>query len=318
MGGVMLIPPMAIIQEKHSADAPYVLLTAAHNEEAHIGAAVKCVLAQTVLPKKWIIVNDNSTDLTSEVVKREAEGFDFVKVIDKTDLEQKPNFASKVFALIFGYEELRELHFDYIGILDADITLEPSYYEWVLRRFQEDPILGVAGGFIYEIRKGGYENRPFNSIRSVAGGMQVMRRECYEGIGGYLPIKSGGEDWVAEVMARMKGWKVRSFPEIKAYHNRTGGQRRGFFKECYGQGRRAYVIGSHPIYEMFKFINRLSDPPYFVTSCVRLFGYIGGYLSREKRMVSSEFVDYLQAEQIRRLRKFGRDPSSDQETVPQS
>jgi poly-beta-1,6-N-acetyl-D-glucosamine synthase len=313
MIGIVLSPTPSP-QRECRADSSFVLLTAAHNEEANIGATVRSVLAQTAVPQKWIIVSDNSNDRTAEVVECEASGYDFVEVIAKKDLEQKPSFASKVFALRFGYEQLRGLSFEFIGILDADVTLEPLYYEKMLRKFRVDPDLGIAGGFIHEVRKGRYESRPFNSIRSVAGGIQLLRRECYEGIGGYLPIRSGGEDWVAEVMAKMKGWKVRSFPEILAYHNRKGGEKRGLFKECYGQGRRAYTIGSHPVYEIFKLIHRLSDHPYVVASCIRLFGYIGGYLSREERMVPRDFVEYLRVEQTARIRSL-RHYRSDRGTV---
>jgi len=281
----------------------YVLLTAAHNEEAQIGATVRSVLNQTQLPESWIIVSDNSCDRTLEVVENEIKGSNFIEIITKNDSSPKANFASKVMALRIGYERLHGEVFDYIGILDADVEVENSYYEKVLREFKKDPNLGIAGGFIHEVNDGKYEKRPFNSVRSVAGGIQMLRHECYDEIGGFIPFSNGGEDWAAEVMARMKGWKVQSFPEIRAYHNRKGRNKRGFLKECYGQGQRAYAIGSHPVFEIFKFINRLKDRPYFLTSCIRLFGYTKCCLSREKRMVSREFVEFLRSEQKKRIKK---------------
>ena len=223
----------------------YVLITAARNEEKYIDATIKSVLSQTILPKKWVIVSDGSTDHTAEIIKKYSDHSNYIEFV-RRDLgsNQNTDFASKVFALNAGYERLKNFAYDYIGHLDADITFEPDYYDNVLKLFEQDPLLGIAGGYIFEPVQGNFESRPYNTERSVAGGIQLFRRKCYENIGGFIPLKMGGEDTYAEVMARMKGWNVASFKEIIVHHHKIGSLTRGKIRECFRKGIMDYSLGN--------------------------------------------------------------------------
>ena len=116
---------------------------------------------------------------------------------------------------------MRNLQFDVIGNLDADISFESDYFAFLMARFAEAPRLGVAGTpFVEEGRR--YDYR-FSSIEHVSGACQLFRRECFADVGGYMPIKGGGIDWVAVTTARMMGWQTRTFTEKNCLHHRPMG-----------------------------------------------------------------------------------------------
>jgi biofilm PGA synthesis N-glycosyltransferase PgaC len=125
----------------------YVIITPAHNEEAFIEQTIKSVIAQTVLPLRWVIVNDGSVDHTADIVRKYTAQHNFIKLVDFERKEGR-DFGKKVAAFNRGLAEMHGLTYDYIGNLDADISFEPNYYESILREFKNDLQLGIAGGMI--------------------------------------------------------------------------------------------------------------------------------------------------------------------------
>jgi GT2 family glycosyltransferase len=286
--------------EIRHCDNTYVLLTAAHNEEAKIARTLQSIVQQTVLPERWVIVSDNSMDRTDEIVQEYARRHDFIRLMRVT---RPPghNFAAKILALREGYKVLQDVEYGFIGNLDADISLEPSYFQQLLRRMAETPSLGIAAGFVYEEVDGRFQNREQNRIHSVPHGAQLVRLECYEAIGGYAVFKFGGEDTHATTSARMKGWQARSFPDLKIYHQRhTGtsiGQLRGVFRE----GQMEYHLGYDVLFEMLKCISRMSERPFLTGGFLRMLGFAWPYIRRDHRVVTKEFVAFMRKEQRRRL-----------------
>src|SRR5438876_1085457 len=143
-------------------DYSYVLVTAAKNEEAFVGQALQSVVDQTRLPRIWVIVSDGSTDRTDEVVIDFARRYDFIRLIRLADQGARL-FSSQAFACNIGYDSVKHTEFDFVGFLDADITLDADYYEKVIERFNADPRLGVAAGQVVEYRSGRFEERFGNS-----------------------------------------------------------------------------------------------------------------------------------------------------------
>jgi len=282
-------------------EGDYVLVTAAHNEEAYIGSVIESVAAQTVLPRRWVIVSDASSDGTEEIVANCRKGLGFIDLVSlKRDSSR--NFRSQVYAILEGVRKLQETPFSFIGNLDADIILKPDYYERILKEFRTNPGLGLAGGFVYEWRNNAYRSRKFNRVHSVPHAVQLFRRECYESFGGYIPLKYGGPDWHAEETARMMGWEVRCFPEIPVYHQRPTCSAEGAARANLRLGRLDYSLGSHPVFEFFKCINRYREPPFIVGSLLRMAGFLWLSLIREERQVTREFLDYIRREQMDRVR----------------
>lgn len=287
----------------HIQNIQYILITPACNEEEFIGNTLQAVAQQTLLPQQWIIVINGSTDGTEEIVRNFARRHSFIKPV-ALQVTEKRDFSNKVHAIQYGYNLVRDWSFDFIGILDADITVESSYFEKLLARFQADPRLGIAGGTILEKQDGKFVNRYGNSSDYVAGAVQMFRRECWEQIGGYRPMKYAHEDTVATEMARMRGWQVQPFADLPAYHHRrssTGGAR--IWKARLHQGEADYMVGYHPLFELVKFVRRLTEKPFIIGSLLRWLGYLYAFLLRKKRPVSEEFVSFLQKRQLQRVKK---------------
>ena len=226
----------------------YVLVTAAHNEEKFIEEPLKSVIAQTILPQKWLILNDGSTDRTDEIIKQYEAQHDFITSLRLKREDIGSYYGRKMRVVSIGYEKIRKLEFDFLGMLDADISLEPTYYESIFAEFDRNPRLGIASGFHVNKIKGQVRKdvRDPDQI-STPGGFHVFRRECYEAIGGYSVLKYGGADSLANIMARMNGWETKHFPQYQAIHYRTLGTGGGthILAAKYRDGRAEYILGTH-------------------------------------------------------------------------
>lgn len=283
-------------------DQTYALMTAAHNEEATIGNTIESVLSQTSLPARWVLVSDSSVDDTDQIIRRYERSYPFIKYL-RIDREPGRSFASKVIALRMAESMLKNERFDLIGNIDADVTLEQAYFRCLIDRLGADPSLGIAGGFVYEDSEGEYVSRPLNSEQSVPHAAQLVRRACYESIGGYALLKYGGEDWHALVSAKMNGWTTVAFPDLKIFHHRPSAMRGRMMKNAFRVGRMDHSFGSYPPFEILKCLRRFSDAR-FTGGMIRMCGFVWGYVCGEQRPVSDEFVAFLRNEQKERVAAF--------------
>ncbi len=275
-------------------------MTAAHNEEAFIEGTIRSVLSQTIMPRRWVIVSDNSTDHTDEIVQKHARKSEFIHFLRIT---RKPghSFGAKVRALHRGCELLEGTSYDYIGNLDADISLEPSYFERLIQHLCQNPRLGIVGGFVYEDSGQGYRSRRINRIHDVGHAAQMIRRECYEEIGGYAVLKYGGEDWCAQTKAKMLGWQIEAFPQLKIFHHRHTGGTSSPISNAFRLGRLDYSFGSDPTFEFVKCLGGVGERPYLLGALARMAGFILPHFAGEERGVPTEVVSFLRWEQRDRL-----------------
>ena len=288
----------------------YVLITPVRNEEGYIEQTIQSVLRQTHRPDRWIIVNDASTDGTDRIVRRYADSTPWIELVQMDDRRER-NFASQVYASNAGYDRVRGHGSEFVGVLDADITFEPTYYEKLIERTAQDAGLGITGGAVIDVYGDRcIESRAGSEDHHVAGGVQLFRRACYEDIGGYVPMKYGGQDVAAEVTARMKGWRVRTFPDIKAYNHKPMGED-GHTGVRYGfsEGIRIHSLGTHPVYQAARCLHKVIRDGQGGMQVVALAGYAFGWCLGVHRPVSKEFVAYLRREQMDRLRARLRRPA---------
>lgn len=278
----------------------YILITPARNEARFIEQTIRSVIAQTIRPGRWIIVSDGSTDGTDEIVKGflvENRWIELVRMPERRDR----HFAAKVHCFNGGYEKVGNSSYEVIGNLDADITFESGYFEFLLKKFAEDPGLGVAGTPFVE-GEGSYDYR-FTSVEHVSGACQLFRRQCFEEVGGYRPIKSGGIDWVAVTTARMKGWKTRTFTEMVSYHHRPmGTASSGKLKAWYNLGKQDYYLGGHPLWEAFRACLQMKNKPYVFGGMCLLAGFVWAFVTRIQRPIDAKLITFHQREQMQRLR----------------
>jgi biofilm PGA synthesis N-glycosyltransferase PgaC len=277
-----------------------VLITPAHNEAAFIEKTLDSVVAQTRLPERWVIVDDGSTDDTAKIVKRYTARCPWMELVRRPPHANR-SFAGKVHAFNAGLERVSSIDFEVIGNLDADLSFDPDYLEFLMERFSEDPELGVAGTPFTE--DGGYDSArdSFEGEKHVAGGCQLFRRQCFEDVGGYVPNPEGGIDWIAVTTARMKGWKTRSFAKKRFHHYRTlGTAERSTWAASFSYGEKDYYLGGSPLWQLFRVVYRSTKQP--LDGAALFSGYLCAAIRRIKRPVTSELMRFHRREQMSKLR----------------
>jgi glycosyltransferase involved in cell wall biosynthesis len=280
----------------------YVIITPARNEEANIRRLLDSVVAQTHLPERYVVVDDNSTDRTGEIVAEYARQHPWIELVRRGAKENR-SFAAKVQAFNAGYERVRGLAFEVVGNVDADLSFEPGYFEFLMARFEEDPKLGVAGTPFKQ--DDGYDSASdsFEGENYVAGGCQLFRAACFREVGGYVPNPAGGIDWIAVMAARMKGWTVRCFRERRYHHYRPlGTAEKSRLRASFEYGERAYYLGGSPIWHLFRVLYRIPRKPFLLASLALLWGYCWAAIKRTRRPVSPEMIRFHRRDQMNKLR----------------
>ena len=280
----------------------YVLITPARNEAAFLEETIEAVVNQTQLPMKWVIVSDGSTDGTDEIVKRYAARHNWIELVRMPERRER-HFAGKAGAIQAGRAKVADLDYDVIANLDADITVDEDYFEFLLNKFAENPRLGVAGTPFREgTRQFDYR---FTSAEHVSGACQLFRKECYEEIGGYKPIKTGGIDTIAVITARMKGWETRSFLEKSCEHHRAmGSANHPGIMPVFRTGMQDYTHGIDLVWQSFRCIYQMTRRPILLSGSLCLAGYLWAMASRKEIEVSADFIQFRKIEHRRRLRSF--------------
>lgn len=278
----------------------YIIITPAKNESEYIGKTIESVIHQTVKPLVWVIVDDGSTDNTAEIVKSYQGKNPFIKLVNRAS-EEKRNFGNKVFAIRRGFEEVAKLNYKYYCNLDADISFESNYFEVLIKKFDENPKLGICGGKVYDLVDGSFHFQGYE-LHSVAGPIQFFRKECYESFRGYQPFKVGFIDGHAEMSARMNGWITQTFPELQVKHYRPAGTAKGnVLKVIYQGGKLEYKFGYSYIYHLLRTLRLIKQKPVILGSLASLAGYLVCIMKREKKLVGKEFIKFAHKEQNERL-----------------
>lgn len=282
----------------------YALITPARNEAAFIEQTIRAVIHQTVKPAKWVIVSDGSTDGTDEIVKKYVREHHWIEILRMPERAER-HFGGKAAAFNAGRDRLKQIPYDIIGNLDADITFDADYFDFLLNKFALNKNLGVAGT---PFREGStqYDYR-FSRKEHVSGACQLFRRECFEMIGGYVPLKGGGIDLAAVVTARMRGWKTETFTEKTCLHLRPMGKAGPhYLKYTFKSGHGDYLLGIHPLWQFFRSIYQMSAKPLFLSGFLLLSGYAWGMITHSPKPVSEEFVRFRREEQMRWLKDYYR------------
>ena len=280
----------------------YALITPARNEAAYIELTIQSVIAQTVLPTRWIIVSDGSTDETDAIVEKYLRGRPWLELVRLPPRKER-HFAAKVNAFNAGYARVKDLSFDVIGNIDGDVSFGPDYFEYLLGKFVSMPKLGVAGTHYIEGDFHSFKDSYIN-VQHVNGQCQLFRRECFEDIGGYVPIKGGGIDWVAVTTARMKGWTTMSFSERTFNHHRKMGTAgTSELGARFHYGKKDYFLGGHILWQLFRSAFQMAKKPYVVGGLALLAGYVWCWIRGVERPVSADLMRFHRGEQMARLKQ---------------
>lgn len=217
----------------------YYIVIPAHNEEKFIGLTLDSLIHQTVLPKKAVIVNDNSTDSTREIVLSYIEKYSWISLVDKkSDAIHLP--GSKVIqAFQAGLNTLDE-DYDIMVKGDSDLIFPPNYFEMIINHFESDAKIGMAGGFAYIEKNGEWILENLTDKDHIRGAFKAYRKECFKQIGGLKPAM--GWDTVDELLCKFYDWKVVTDASLHVKHLKPTGANYNKASR-YKQGEAFYTLG---------------------------------------------------------------------------
>ncbi len=217
----------------------YYIVIPAHNEQEYIGLTLQSLISQTVLPKKVVVVNDNSTDKTEEIVLNYAKENPYISLVNKTSSAIHLPGSKVIQAFHKGFETLDE-DYDIIVKLDGDLIFPPNYFETVISHFQSDPKIGMAGGFCYIEKNGDWILENLTDKDHIRGALKAYRKETFQQIGGLKP--SMGWDTVDELLCKYYDWKIVTDSSLHVKHLKPTGA--NYSKTArYKQGEAFYTLG---------------------------------------------------------------------------
>ncbi|KKG29194.1 glycosyl transferase [Methanosarcina mazei] len=271
----------------------YVLMTPCKNEEKSLPKFSESIINQTITPKLWLIINDSSTDKSSEILSDLERKHNWIRVITTEGTKRDLSFhyakvVSDGFSLILQISCKEKISFEYLGLIDADMILENNFFEKIIDRFEKNPRLGIASGnAVYYngdklVAEEGRENLPI-------GGLRVWRKNCFIETGGF-PI-SYSADSVSNVLAILRGWDTKKFDDIIGVQTRRTSSAEGLWKGYRTKGESDYYRDYHPLYVIFKFVKySLTSPSYI--GLAYLDGYIRGIIKIRKKIDIPEVRKY--------------------------
>jgi poly-beta-1,6-N-acetyl-D-glucosamine synthase len=278
----------------------YIIITPVRDEAAHIAKTIEAVRSQTVPPLQWIVVDDGSTDGTSNILDRYASKTSWMTVVHRPNRGRRVNGGGVMEAFYSGYAALNGDAWDYLVKLDGDLSFAPNYFEQCLEKFEADPTLGIGGGTVCRL-EGDREiaettgDPPFH----VRGATKIYRRPCWDQVSPLL--QAPGWDTIDEVKANMLGWSTRTFPDLHLVQHKPTGSADGAWRNAFKNGRANYVTGYDPIFMVAKCAKRSLAKPLFLGGLATALGFCSGYFVGLPRVPDSSVIDYLRRQQRRRL-----------------
>ena len=269
----------------------YAVVTPAHNESDHLRRLTECMLAQSLPPATWVIVDNASTDGTAQVLAEIDREIEWAHTIYVSKDDGAPRGAPVVRAFHAGLEALgREA--DVVTKLDADVTFEPDFFARIVAAFDADERLGITGGLCYE-QDGTGTWRPEHVSRGhVRGATRAYRKECLPDV---LPLEERmGWDGIDELRARVAGWETQSLDDLPFKHHRALGAREHRWQKWIGQGRMAYFMGYAPWYLAGRTVFRSMREPRAIGM---LWGFADSALRRDHRYPDPAVRAYLRRQQ---------------------
>ncbi len=273
------------------------IITPVRNEEKYISVTMRCMNSQTVLPNKWIIVNDGSSDNTERIIRRYIDDGPHIKYMSLPDRGYRKPGQGVIEAFYEGYKMIENENYDIIAKLDADLEFPPDTIEKIINAFRDDPLLGVTGGTRYEREK---YNMPYKKVLFphgfVGGPTKFYRKKCFEDINGL--IRRAGWDGVDTIKANMKGWKTCVLEEVKVIHLKPTGTAVGEgLKKAYEKyGDVSYYMGGYFWYFFLRAIGRSLEKKNPMVGYYMTKGYFRVKLQKAIRE-SDEFRKYLKKKQ---------------------
>ena len=284
--------------------AKYLVISPVRDEETYLGRTIDSMLAQTVQPADWIIVDDGSSDNTYSIAARAAEAHEWIRTHRRPNRGERKVGGGVVEAFYDGLSLLKLGNYDYVCKLDGDLEFGPTYFERLIEKFQGDEGLGTASGKCWD-RIGSRWVQLRTSDHFSMGACKFYRVSCFRDIGGF--VAEAMWDGIDCHRCRMRGWKARSFrdDELGLRELRPmGSSQKSIIHGRLRWGRGQYFMGTHWLYALAIAAYRLFERPFIIGGLCILAGYMEAALRRMKRYDDLEFRRHLHRWQLARLRPF--------------
>lgn len=262
----------------------YVVITPVKDEERHVEQTLQSMAKQTQKPLCWFVIDDGSSDRTPELIQKYAEAHSFIKLIRNAKRSPRQTGIAEVLAFNVGYELARKLDFDCLVKLDGDLNFEADYFERLLAKFAANPQLGIASGVYRELYDGQWVEISMPSYHA-AGASKMVRRPCFEAIGGF--VSQRGWDTVDEIKAMAKGWETTHFTELKIQHLKPEGTGMGLLRTCFMHGEIYYRTRGGLVFFILKVLRRMTRGPVLLGGLSMFWGYVCATFGRKERLVDA-------------------------------
>ncbi len=284
----------------------YILITPLRNEAATLRRTVASVAAQTNPPRRWVAVDDGSTDRSAELLHAASRELPFLTVVTRPDRGFDAVGGGVVEAFAAGLAALAGETARYLGKLDADIEVGRDYFARLAERMDADPRLGIASGQNYlRDARGRLRVEPHAAFHPV-GGARLYRWSVFTAIGGL--VASPGWDSLDVLRAGRLGYDTRNYPDLEAIHLRPMGTRGELREAVLRQGRVSHLLGYSPLYLAARMAAHALRSPVPRRAWWLLRGYLGARRAAEPRIATPEEVSWLRRSQLRRLLGLGPPP----------
>ena len=280
------------------ATGNYVLISPCRDEAEYMHRTLDSVIAQTVTPYLWVIVDDGSTDQTPEILAAYADSHDFIKIVRRENRGHRSVGPGVVDAFCAGYDSIRGNDFDYLCKLDLDLELPPRYFQILLDRFRENPRIGTCSGKPYFLDNSGRLVSEKCGDENSVGMTKFFRRRCFEQIGGF--VRQVMWDAVDGHRCRMLGWIACSWdePDLRFIHLRPmGSSDTSILTGRMRHGSGQYFMGTGLTYMTVSAVYRMTRPPILIGGAAMWWGYVKCMLASVERLGDPAFRRLLRAYQ---------------------
>jgi len=278
----------------------YILITPVKNEGPFIPDIISSIKKQSIKPKLWVIVDDGSTDDTTQIIDTEAAMTDWIEVIHLPPGKRKRG-QHYVYVCKKGFEYMmsRVNDWDFIGLVDADMILDENYFEELMGKFNQIETLGIASGGIY-YRGKLVKRRPDHAV----GGCRLFRKQCFIDIEGFHTFSSeyAEGDMIANTRAKLRGWKLWHFPEVKAIHQRPNLGVERAWKGGLLRADLMYYFDYHPLLMIGAATSLLTQKPYYHAFSF-VFGYLKNVITRKEKIPDKEIRHFFRREKWKEIRR---------------
>lgn len=279
----------------------YVVISPGRNEAKFMRQTLDSVIAQTIRPALWVIVDDGSTDESPQILADYAARHDWIRIVTRTDRGKRAVGPGVIEAFYAGYDTIAPNDYDYICKLDLDLNLPPTYFEGLMARMEADPYIATCSGKAYIWQDGVLVNERHGDETSI-GATKFYRMSCFLALGGF--VREVMWDGIDVHQCRMRGWAACSWdsPELRFIHLRPMGSSQvgvltGRMRHGYGQ----YFMGTSFVYMLANAVNRINEKPYVIGSLAMLWGWLKSALQRKPRYEEPGFRTFLRHYQWRAL-----------------